>query len=151
MISEAETSNMKAAKVVHSPQSRLRSGKIREISESQPNLNAEGQTRTERDERFEILERKMEAIMTAMSELELRKSRDNSPKSVTSEEAGNTAKPRRVTRETGYSSDDNNAREANMQIATIGGMRFPRGGWIKSPFDELSLSDETTKSIRLDF
>lgn len=142
MISEAGSSTMKTAKVVHSPQSILRSGKIREISESQPNLS---RTRTERDERFETLERKMEAIMAAISELKARRSRDSSPKSIISEEVRNVTKTKRATRETGYSSDETNAREANMQIANIGGMRFSRGGWIKNPFDELKFVGRNDK------
>jgi len=142
MSNEAGMSTTKTAKVVHSPPSTLRSGKIREISESQPNLNAESRARTERDERVEILERKIELIMAAISEPKISKSRDNSPKSITSEEEKNSAKSERVT---GYASDETNTREANMQAINIGGMRFPRGGWIKSPFDELKFVGRNNK------
>lgn len=106
--------------VQHSPQSILRSGKIRGHTENPNAGETSGESKRNPEDKLEALEEKFEVLLDLLKNREVPNHRCESQESLRS--------------------DNTNVIDAAPTVLQRQGIRLPRGGWIKSPFDELKFT-----------
>ncbi|XP_029169585.1 uncharacterized protein K02A2.6-like [Nylanderia fulva] len=115
--------------VVHSPPTTLRSGKVRnplsKTDDPQQGTSTAKNPEDGAEDRIQILEEQVKAMSNALKNVELSASRYASQDSLE------------------YIERNTNAIDPRVNTTQNIGIRLPKGGWLKSPFEELKFNGKT--------